>query len=201
MWKRRQRASTIIANGIEYFPPGKRYHVLYGTSPNLFGTGPKARTEFSALISYFHPVRQKRITETFHINLNEYLGTWPQYSEVEDLSKKLEKSINNLTSEVKNLRSQIEPLQSLVAPTGLRLSYTTLRNLKHLAQESSHFERLDPMGQDGQVFAEILNIDLPLAWKIAEHFWNTRSIHGLEGNGDVTAELIEKIRENFLVDS
>lgn len=169
-WKVDKGPPPIIAHGIEYFPPGKRYHVLYGTSPNLLGRDSKACTEFSALISYFHPVWQKRITETFHINLKEYLGTWPQYSEVEDLSKKLEKSINDLTSEVKNLRSQIEPLQSLVAPTGLRLSYTTLRNLKHLAQESSHFEPLDPMGQDGQVFAEILGIDLSLAWKIAEHF-------------------------------
>lgn len=199
-WKEEKGPPPIIANGIEYFPPGKRYHIFYGTSPNLLGKDSKACTEFSALISYFHPVRQKRITETFHINLSEYLGTWPQYSEIEDLSKKIEKSINDLTSEVKDLKRQIEPLKSLIAPTGLSLSYTTLRNLKHLLQENSHFESLDPMGQDAQVFAEILGIDISLAWKIAQHFWDKRSIHGLEENEEVTAELIERIRENFSVD-
>ena len=135
-----------------------------------------------------------------YLNLKEYLGTWPQYSEIEDLSKKLEKSIKDLTSEVENLKRQIEPLKSLIAPTGLNLSYTTLRNLKHLFQESSHFEPLDPMGQDGQVFAEILGIDISLAWKIAQHFWDKRSINGLEENEEVSAEIIKRIRENFLVD-
>jgi len=134
-WKEEKGPPPIIANGIEYFPPGKRYHILYGTSPTLLGRDSNACTEFSTLISYFHPVRQQRITETFHINLREYLGTWPQYSEVEDLSKKLEKSIKELTSEVRSLKSQIEPLKSLIAPTGLKLSYTTLRNLAHRGSE------------------------------------------------------------------
>ena len=200
-WKEEKGPPPIIANGIEYFPPGKRYHVLYGTSPSLLGKDSKACTEFTVLISYFHPLRQKRITETFHVNLSEYLGTWAQYSEIEELSKKLEKTIKELASEVKDLKKQIEPLQSLVAPTGLRLSYTTLRNLKHLAQESSRFESLDPMGQDGQVFAEILGIDISLAWKIAQHFWDKRNINGLEGDKEVTAELLGRIRENFQVDS
>jgi hypothetical protein len=56
------------------------------------------------------------------------------------------------------------------------------------------------VGQDGQVFAEILGIDISLAWKIAQHFWDNRSIDGLEENEGVTPELIERIRENFLVD-
>jgi len=56
------------------------------------------------------------------------------------------------------------------------------------------------MGQDGQVFAEILGIDISLGWTIAQHFWDKRSIDGLEENKQVTAELIERIRENFLVD-
>lgn len=200
-WKEDKGPPSIIAKGIEYFPPGKRYHVLYGTSPSLLGKDSKACTEFSALVSYFHPVRQKRITETFHINLTEYLGTMPEYSEIEELSKKVEKAINELTSEVKNLKKQIEPLQSLVAPTGLSLSYTTLRNLRHLAQGGSHFEPLDPVGQDGQVFAEILGIDLSLAWKIAQHFWDKRTVNGLEESEGVTPELIRKIRESFLIDS
>jgi hypothetical protein len=200
-WKEDKGPPPIIANGIEYFPPGKRYHLFYGTSPSLLGKDSKACTEFSVLISYFHPVRQKRLTETFHINLNEYLGTWPQYSEVEELTKKLEKSINELTSEVKDLKRQIEPLQSLVAPTGLKLSYTSLKNLKRLAQGSSQFEPLDPMGQDGPLFVEILGIDISIAWKIAEHFWDKRTIDGLEEMEGITAELIQKIRESFLIDS
>jgi len=200
-WKEDKEPPSIIANGIEYFPPSKRYHVFYGTSPSLLGKDSKACTEFSALVSYFHPIRQKRITETFHINLRDYLGTWPEYSEVEELSKKLEKAMAGLTSEIKELKKQIEPLKSLVAPTGLNLSYTTLRNLRHLIQGSPHFERIDPKGQDGQVFAEILEIDLFLAWQIAEHFWDKRTVDGLEGTEGVTAELIGKICENFLVDS
>jgi hypothetical protein len=200
-WKEDKEPPSIIANGIEYFPPSKRYHVFYGTSPSLLGKDSKACTEFSALVSYFHPIRQKRITETFHINLRDYLGTWPEYSEVEELSKKLEKAMAGLTSEIKELKKQIEPLKSLVAPTGLNLSYTTLRNLRHLIQGSLHFERIDPKGQDGQVFAEILEIDLSLAWQIAEHFWDKRTVDGLEGTEGVTAELIGKICENFLVDS
>lgn len=197
-WREDKEPPSIIINGIDYFPPGKRYHVYYGTSPNLLGKDSKACTEFSALVSYFHPVRQKRITETFHINLREYLGTWPEYSEIEELTKKLEKVISGLTSEVRELKKQIEPLQSLVTPTGLNLSFTTLRNLRHLAQGSS-FERIDPVGQDGQVFAEILEIDLPLAWKIAEHFWDKRTVEGLGESEGITAELIKKIRENFIV--
>jgi hypothetical protein len=200
-WKGDKEPPSIILKGIEYFPPGKRYHVFYGTSPNLLGKDSNACTEFSALVSYFHPVRQKRITETFHINLTDYLGTWPEYSEVEELSKKLEKAIAGLTSEVNALKRQMEPLQSLVAPTGLNLSYTTLRNLKHLTQGSPQFERIDPKGQDGPVFAEILEIDLSLAWKIAQHFWDKRVVDGLEGAEGVTPELIRKIRESFLVDS
>jgi hypothetical protein len=198
--ERRKRTSIYYCGWYEYFPPGKRYHVLYGSSPNLLGKDSNACTEFSALITYFHPVKQKNITETFHINLSEYLGTWPQYSEVEDLSKKLEKSIKGLTSEIKNLKNQIEPLKQLASPTGLNLSYTTLRNLKHLLQQNPHFEPLDPKGQNGMVFAEILNIDISLAWKITEHFWDNRSIDGLENKEGVTPELIERIRENFLVD-
>ena len=200
-WKEDKEPPSIIANGIEHFPPGKRYHVFYGTSPSLLWKDSNACTEFSALVSYFHPVRQKRITETFHINLREYLGTWPEYSEVEEASKKVEKAISGLTSEVRELKKQLEPLQSLVAPTGLRLSYTTLRNLRLLVQGNPHFERIDPVGQDGQVFAEILGIDLSLAWKIAQHFWDKRTLHGLEGSEGVTAELVRNIRENFLVDS
>lgn len=200
-WKEDKEPPSIITNGIDYFPPGKRYHVFYGSSPSLLGKDSNACTEFSAIVSYFHPVRQKKITETFHINLMEYLGTWPDYSEVEELSKKLEKVISGLTSEVKELKRQIEPLKSLVAPTGLNISYTTLRNLRHLTQGNPHFERIDPTSQDGQVFAEILEIDLSLAWKIAQHFWDKRTVDGLEGIVGVTAELIGKIRESFIVDS
>ncbi|MHA1366193.1 MAG: hypothetical protein ACTSPK_13470 [Candidatus Heimdallarchaeota archaeon] len=198
-WYKDEEPPPIINNGIEYFPPGKRYTMFYGRTMDLLKDGAGKCKEFTVFVSYSHPLRKGRVSETFHINLKDYLGTWPSYSEIDELSKKIEKSSRDMTGEIRNLNRHLEKLEKAIGLTGLNLSATTLKSIANIMKGDFTLEKLNPIGQPGPFFEEVLGVEQDIAWKIAEHFWRSNSINGLQDIEDITPEVIDVIKQRLRV--
>ena len=113
---------------------------------------------------------------------------------------KIEKAIKELTAEVRKEVQSLDRLTSLAGATGLDLSSTTLKNLRHVLVVGSEMEKIDPRGLDYRVFREVLGIDFHLATRLEGFFRRDDEETDLKEIEGVTDELLEKIRRWFLVE-
>src|SRR5436190_10723281 len=115
------------------------------------------------------------------------------------LGDHLTRAIDELTKQVKMSGETLEKHHGpLTSPTGLALSVTALRNVRHLMSGSRwlKFEPMDPRFVHHTVLAEVLEIDRRTALKIWNHFRGHSGHARLEDLG-LSAELIQKINEAF----
>ena len=145
MWHGEERKPPILTKGIKYLPPGRTFKIRFNSSPEIFKKENESSIEFDVSVSYFHPEISQNITDIFHIDLNDYLYTDISESELNQHGKKIEESIGKLTSELKKLNDHIAQISSIAAPTGLDISISTLRNLKHIISGKDSFVKIDPM--------------------------------------------------------
>ena len=113
---------------------------------------------------------------------------------------KIEKAIKELTKEVEKEGRSLDRLTSIAGATGLDLSITTLKNLRHVLAGGNEMEKINPRGLDYRVFREVLGIDVQLAARLADFFWRDDEEADLRQIEGVTDELLEKIRRWFLVE-
>jgi len=195
----REEPPVIMTNGIRSLPPRREYRVFYGSSPDLFTSDSTARTEFVLEVQYFHPQLAAEVTETFEVNLGDYLGTWAAPSPIEELTKAIQDQLGTIKKEVENLRKTVEVLAPLASPTGLQLSVRSLREIASTASLAPSLEKRNPEREGTAYFEEILEVDPGLARRISSYFWRRGTGGQLQDIEGVTPELLDKMRKLFSV--
>lgn len=113
-------------------------------------------------------------------------------------AEELKGAIEKLTKQSEQIaRTLQEHLPPLTTPTGLALSVTAIRNLRHLQSGTAKTEPIDPVGGGHEVFVEVLGIDHQTAFRIWQFFRGHSAAEKLEDLEGVTAALAQRIRETF----
>ena len=193
-WEGPADEPAIIRDGIQHLPPGREYVVFYHAIPAALAKDSTVCTEFTVTVSYYHPLAKGRLSEAHPVNLRDYLGTWPPYSPIEDLSKKLEEGLEKIASQLKSTNERLDSLTAGVNATGLQLSVSTLRALEQLRLGLDPIGKMTPQGREGAYFQEVLGVPGDVGWTIARHFWRSTSIKGLRDVPGVTPDVIDKIK-------
>jgi hypothetical protein len=89
----------------------------------------------------------------------------------------------------------------MVAPTGLDISISTLRNLKHIISGKDSFVKIDPMYCDYQVFKEVLQIDIQLAFLLETHFLEKKLVEDLSHLNGMTEEILNRFKQHFITEN
>lgn len=146
-----------------------------------------------------HPEVRGRISDVFHIDLMNYWGAYIHKSELQEHGEGLKEAVNKLTSEMVKLNSHLNNLSRVSGPTGLDLSISSIRNLRHVIAGESSIVKIDPTGTNYDVFMEVLGVDFHMATRLEHCFWRgsvSGTLMEIEG---MTEQLVEKIREHFIV--
>lgn len=200
-WRDDKRKPPILTKGIKYLPPGRTFRIFFHTAQEIFSKDKNIPTEFDVSVTYFHLEVSQELTDVFHIDFNDYLHTDATETELHQHGKKIEDSIKSLTSEMKNLNKHIEHISKMAGPTGLDFSVTTLRDLKSIFTGEESFTKIDPIYCDHTVFKEVLQIDRDLSFLLERHFWQHKTIEGLEELEGMSEEIITKFKKYFITEN
>jgi hypothetical protein len=190
----------LLTRGVKYWPPGKTFHFLYHSFQELVSEDRKSPVEFDVTVSYHHPDVGQRISDVFHIDCLDYMNSSVVESEMYQHTQAMKDVLQKLTGEVAKLNKQLESLSSISSPTGLSLSATTLRNVKHLISRNEHFEKIDPEFREYAVFREVLGVSMEMAYRLKTFFDYRQDGQRLADIQGMTPELADRIRQYFVVD-
>lgn len=192
--------APLLKNGITSFPPGRNYLLRYHSFHQVLDNNSPIVSCFDVEATYYNSQVDSMVTDRFHIDLRDFLYTSSPSSPMYEQAGKIEKAIKELTKEVEKEGRSLDRLTSIAGATGLDLSITTLKNLRHVLAGGNEMEKINPRGLDYRVFREVLGIDVQLAARLADFFWRDDQEADLREIEGVTDELLEKIRKWFLVE-
>jgi hypothetical protein len=195
--KWRYEEPSLFKRGTRHLPPKRTIRFFYNTFIVVCQPDTDVSSNFVVEVNYFHPGIGQRITDYFPIDLMDYKHSAVVDSEIYEHGIKLKEGLEKLTSEVNKLNSNIRQVLPIAGSTGLDISVSTLRNLKHLMAQDGQIEQLDPTRCDEGVFREVLNIDDELAYRIRNFYWYQNQGGNLEEIEGITDEVIEKIKIYF----
>ncbi|SRR6266498_3928950 len=199
-WMNRTDDPPLFRRGSKYFPPGKVHRYLYSTYAEIFKPNSPSPPDFDVTIGYIHPQRGARISDTFHIDLNDYDEATVVEPELYEHGQIIKKAVGELVTEVQKLRTGIEALGAIAGATGLDISVTTLKNISHIARGEERLEKINPYGQNFQVFMEVLGVEHAMALRLRTYFRRTEEGKTLEQIDGITPEIIEQINLHFAVE-
>jgi DNA-directed RNA polymerase subunit L len=191
----------LLKRGVKFFPPGRKFRLMYHTFGAILGDRNEIMSKFDVTVSYYHPQIEKPISDTFHIDLEDFLYTSSPQSEVEEIATKIQKELENLKKEIEKQNKFLENISRLSAPTGLNLSISTLRNIKRIIAGDENFEKIDALQNSHLVFQEVLGINCEMALRIWSYFhWpnKEKSLSDIEG---MTDELLNRIKRHFSIEN
>jgi hypothetical protein len=158
-----------FARGIKVLPPGKTLHIPYfGVFDLLKENAAADNPKFDIEVSYIHGLTRKKLTETFHFEPGDWRGTLIKRSDIEKQGEGIGRKIHDLTRAVEKISDQMESLGTLGGGTGLHLSVTTLRNLRHLL--TGNFEKIPARFCRRDVFEEVLGVDVNISSRLENFF-------------------------------
>lgn len=184
--------------GIGILPPGKKLMFLYGSTFDVFKENSKIEKSFSVAVSYFHPLADRRVTDSFDIDINSLNNTSIIYSEIYHHGKKLEDSIKKLIDKMHKIDQRLESIASISGPTGLNISMSTLKNIASLLNKEFNPAPLDPKICSYDVFMEVLGIDAKLALRLHDFFQFRDEKGNIEDIEGVNADLAKNIEKHFI---
>ncbi len=192
---------NVFTRGIKYLPPKRSYTFMFESINAALAEECEAPSSFTISASYIHPDAQQRITDTFHIHLEDYLNSLVTHSETYEQGQKLKEAINKLTDEVKELNKHVKEISYITSATGLDLSVATIRNLKHIITGEDQLEKIDPVRCNHRTFMEVLRVDSKMALRLWSFFLNRRGdeskkLSDIEG---MTDELMKEIKKHFII--
>jgi hypothetical protein len=187
---------NILTRGARFIPPGKVYRLFFGSA--IQDVRHEGAPKFDIAVSYRNRRAAQRVSETFHIDMTDYFNTAIVYGDVHYQGEKIEKGIEALVREVNTLNKTLGTVATIAGPTGLDLSVTTLKNLKHLIDGKTTIERIPAAAVGWQGFMEVLGVDRTLALRL-EHFvhWPHGKLDDVEG---MTPEIAARARASFFFD-
>jgi Putative DNA-binding domain len=197
-WADKENARLFI-KGIKYFPPKRAFSFRLGHVPKLLIGRNEGLSKFDVGVSYEHPSLGSRVTESFHINVMDFFGSYTGESEAHELGREIKEAAKKLTDEIAKLNGHISKLSSIAGATGVDLSISTLRNLRHIATGDEALEKLNPTGLSHVVFMEVLGIDWDTAYALSDFFYQGNEIGGLDKVEGMTSEIIEETKKHFIL--
>ena len=197
-WAEKERARLFI-NGVKYFPPRRTYSFRLGHVPALLNEHNDGLSKFEIRVSYEHPDLKQRLNEVFHIDLMDFWGSYVGESEMHELGKEIKEAAKKITDEIRKLNVHMERLTSLADPTGLALSISSLKNLRHVVSHDEQMEKLNPVALSYDAFMEILGVDVETAYRLSDFFYAGNPCEGLDTIEGVTQQTIQKIKDCFIL--
>jgi len=195
VWEENRGMPPLLKDGAQYLSPGEIHKFHYGS---FFSTVNKEMpSNINVEISYNHPEIGQRISDIFRVDFNNYQNSLVIQSELYQLGKTIEKVLGKLADKIQDANRHLDALSEIADLTGLQLSVPTLKNLKHILEHSTQFEKIDPTGQRARFFMEVLGIDRIMASRLNAYYLNTedKNLEDIEG---ISEELIAKIKEMFI---
>lgn len=189
--------------------PGKSEYFFLpvdgGTQNSSFELLGKSAKKMTATVTYEDRGGRKfEIPETV-VDFRQLNADWDHAHwqirdpELEKHAEELTASIDKLTAEAHSIAESLKKdLAPLTTPTGLSLSVTALRNLRHILSGTDTIERFSPLVRDVEIFTEILGVDRALALRIWNYFRHGGG-NRLEDIEGVTPEIGERVRRFFHV--
>ncbi len=200
LWAGNRGIPTLITNGTKYFPPNKSSFFYWNSAARLFHPEDSNVRKIDAAVTYLHPQNNQYVTDTFHIDLEDFRDSLIFKSDINELRDVLKESFSKLTEEIKKLNSNVEKLTPIAGSSGLDLSISTLRNVKNIICGDGSLEKINPSYCSYKVFQEVLDIDEDLAHSLDIHFRHYNEGQKLESIKNITPEIIVDIKKHFKVD-
>jgi hypothetical protein len=201
VWGNLGQMPPLLNRGIKRLPPGRKFHIMYHSFPEVFAKEDVIPHKFDVTVGYYHPEIVQQVSDTFHIDLEDYMQTSVIQSEIYEQGRNIENTLKEVVREVNKLNESLSKLSSIAGPTGLDLSATTVRNIGHLLSGDGLIEKIDPTRCDYSVFEEVLGINDELAYRIWSYFRHNDSSKSLSEIKGMTEELIKKFNQHFIVKS
>lgn len=102
VWPGKAGLPPLLARGAKVIPAGRIYRFLYRSYPEIINDENVPPT-IDIEVSYVHPQAGQRVTDSFHIDFRDYLGTAVIETELYEHAKALEKAINELAKEIRDI--------------------------------------------------------------------------------------------------
>jgi hypothetical protein len=97
VWPSDKFTLPLFSNGAKYFPPGKTFKFFYHTFQEVMKQGSTIPSTFDVMVSYLHPDPGQRVTDQFHIDLEDYHRSSVDRSELYELGQVLKEVLNQST--------------------------------------------------------------------------------------------------------
>lgn len=187
-----------LHKGIKYFPSGRKFRYFYASSIEAFKEGSGIAKFFDVNVSYIHPQINSRISEIFHFDLNDYHSTLIEKDSLKEIANTLGR-LSEIKSAIEEHNKHMKALECIASPTGVDLSVTSLKNLRHLLAKDEHLEFIDIKECDYDVIKEVLGVDIETAFRIYYYFHDDRENKDLKDIEGINNEIIEKINRYFKI--
>jgi hypothetical protein len=187
---------NAFKKGIKFLPPRRKIAFTIGTSFTILGEKSEHPSSFDVEISYIHPQIDCRYTEDIHIDLNDFLGCSIPPNELKDIAKHLEE-ISKFKNNINTISNVLTILARISGASGLDLSLTSLRNLKHIYEREGNLEPINLKNCDFQIIAEYFGISNTLAMDIYEWIHYNHNNQALENIEGITQDLKMQIEQHM----
>ena len=154
-WLEKNKAPAL-SRGLHTLPAGRRLRFFYGAYISLIADDSPFPKQFDVTVSYRTSPDGRVKTETLHVNLMDYFGSNVKKSDVEELGEEVKKGFEALTKQAERLAGLLEThVGPMSTPSGMNLSVTALRNIRHLLAGGDQIEKV-PL-TDHNVVQEVAN--------------------------------------------
>lgn len=196
-WLQKKNAPALT-RGLRTFPAGRRLRFFYGGYISLVAPESPYPKQFHVTVSYRAQLDSPLKKETLNVDLMDFFGSNVENTAAEQLGEQITKGLDGLTKQVERLAGLFDQhVGPMSSASGVTLSATALRNLRHLLAGADQIEKLHPT--DFNVIEEVLQVDRALAIRILEFLQWPAADARLEALEGVTPELAAEIREKLIV--
>jgi len=186
----------LFERGARSLAPGREFHFLYDSFPEILGQGSTKTRVFAVHVRYRHPLVETPVDETFRFDLEDFLNSAVLEGDTVEMGKKLESVLKEISGGVKQLDGTLKKLSAIAAPTGLNLSHTALRNMLQVGRGESDFYADASRYLTVDILREVLEIDFRLAYRIHSILvgQDNTALESLEG---ITPAILDQLRKTF----
>src|SRR5438270_4496061 len=111
---------NILTNGSSFLPPGKIHRLFVGSANQKITRQDALR--FDVEVSYFNRRVGQRITDSYRIDLADYINSSIVYSDTRHEGERLAKCLDDLTAKLDSANKTLRAIASIAGATGLDLS-------------------------------------------------------------------------------
>lgn len=138
------------------------------------------------------------------VEIDSFLNTTPKTNELYQVGKELCGIIQQQNNKIESLNNSLKNLSSSISsPTGIDLSVSSLRTLKHIISGQDFLgEKIDPRDRPAGVFEEVLKVERKIALDLelyfsSENMASKNELNNIEG---LTEEMLQLLKKFFVIE-